>query len=137
MIRKSFFNLHEYFTEDEIDFVVYYIENTLLPKINENRTMGVMEDSVDGSSTDLNLKYVSHIITKVDIKGSYVNCEYELLNTPCGDQAKALIDEKVILLIKPRAIKLNNGRIINLFFDLAIGDKKDYREQQIQDLLGE
>ena len=137
MIRKSFFNLHEYFKDDEIDSVVSYIKKTLMNKIGGNRTMGVMEDSIDGTSNDLSLKYVSHIITKLDVIGSYVTIEYRLLNTECGKIAQNLVSDEIILHIKPRVIKLNNGKIMNIFLDLAIGDKGDYREQQIMDLLGE
>jgi len=38
--------------------------------------------------------------------------------------------------IKPKLIRLQSGVIVNLRLDLAIGDKVDFRVEQIDSLLG-
>lgn len=137
MIQKRFFNLSKYFKEDEIPDVIDYIENVLMEKVYNNQLLGVMEDSLDGTSIDLSFKNISHVIKRLEVKGHFIYIEYKiLLETEWGKIAKSLIDEDFYLTIKPRLIRTPGNKIVSLFFDLGSGDKQEFRENQIDILLG-
>lgn len=40
--------------------------------------------------TDLTM--VSHIVNKIELSGSFVNCDITILNTPCGATVKSLFE---------------------------------------------
>ncbi len=136
MIRKSYFHLHEYFTDYEIPNITEYIRSVLIPKSKNSRLLGVLED--DGvSESVISLVDVSHVVTDIDIIGTVVVCEFKLLETPSGEIAKGFVENDLHIYLAPRILKIRSGKILNLFLDLAIGDKGVFRQYQIDSLLGE
>ena len=69
--------------------------------ITERRLMGELDHP---SHDSVRLGNVSHLITKLNMKGSDMIGEAEILNTPCGQVAQALIKGGVKLGISSRGM---------------------------------
>ena len=69
--------------------------------INERRLMGELDHPTHDA---VKLGYVSHLVTKLDMRGNEMIGEAEILNTPCGQVAQALIKGGVKLGISSRGM---------------------------------
>lgn len=69
--------------------------------IAENRAIGQL-DHVDDATIEL--QHVSHIIRDIELKGNVVMGRVEILPTPCGQIARALIESGVTIGISSRAV---------------------------------
>jgi len=75
--------------------------NKLVESIQERRLMGELDHPQHDS---VKLSNVSHLITGLKMKGKEVIGEAEILNTPCGQVAQALIKGGVKLGISSRGM---------------------------------
>jgi len=69
--------------------------------INERRLMGELDHPTHDA---VKLGNVSHLVTKLDMRGNEMIGEAEILNTPCGQVAQALIKGGVKLGISSRGM---------------------------------
>ena len=96
----------------------------LAESLNGRRLMGELDHPQHDS---VKLSNVSHLITKLDIKGNDIIGEAEILNTPMGQVAKALIEGGVQIGISSRGMgTLSEGqdgkRYVNEDFRLITWD---------------
>ena len=77
------------------------IENNIKGPISENRAMGELDHPTHDA---VKLGNVSHLVTKLTMKGNDMLGEAEILNTPCGQVAQALIKGGVKLGISSRGM---------------------------------
>ena len=96
----------------------------LAESLNGRRLMGELDHPQHDS---VKLSNVSHLITKLDVKGNDVIGEAEILNTPMGQVAKALIEGGVQIGISSRGMgTLSEGqdgkRYVNEDFRLITWD---------------
>jgi hypothetical protein len=96
----------------------------LAESLNGRRLMGELDHPQHDS---VKLSNVSHLITKLDVKGNDIIGEAEILNTPMGQVAKALIEGGVQIGISSRGMgTLSEGqdgkRYVNEDFRLITWD---------------
>jgi len=96
----------------------------LADAMNERRLMGELDHPQHDS---VRLSNVSHLITGLNMKGNEVIGEAEILNTPSGKVAKALIDGGVKIGISSRGMgtvteELDGKRYVNEDFKLITWD---------------
>jgi len=75
-------------------------------KISKRQMLGELDHPADGSSS---AKRVSHIITKLELKGKEVYGEYETVDTACGNDLKALLRANAGIGISSRG----SGHVVN------------------------
>lgn len=71
--------------------------------IKKNRALGELNHPADGNPS-VNLKEISHLITKIWRDGDYFKCRAKILDTPNGRIVKALIKEGCQLGVSTRAM---------------------------------
>jgi hypothetical protein len=135
MIRKCVLHLKSYCDDEYIQEFTEYVNGYCKDKISSNQLMGTLED--DSDATEIYFSKVSHVVTKIDIVSGYIMIEYKILDTPDGKIAKSLIESNIFMHVVPRINKNPNGTIRSVHFDLAMGKKQAYREEQLKRLLGE
>jgi hypothetical protein len=70
--------------------------------INERRSLGELDHPE--SRSVIELKNVSHLLTKIWWDGADVYGTFEILNTPSGNILKQLLDEKITLGVSSRGL---------------------------------
>lgn len=98
--------------------------NKVQPMINERRLCGELDHP---SNDTVKLANASHLITKLEMKGDELIGEAELLNTPAGLTAKALVEGGVKIGISSRGMgtlseDANGQKIVNEDFRLVTFD---------------
>lgn len=71
--------------------------------VDRNRGFGVLNHPVDGNPS-IDLKEVSHMITKIWRDGDFFKCRAKILDTPNGRIVKAMIKEGCQLGVSTRAL---------------------------------
>ena len=94
------------------------------PMINERRLCGELDHPQNDT---VKLSNASHLITKLDMKGDELIGEAEILNTPAGMTAKALVEGGVKIGISSRGMGTlsedsNGQKIVNEDFRLVTFD---------------
>ena len=94
------------------------------PMINERRLCGELDHPQNDT---VKLSNASHLITKLDMKGDELIGEAEILNTPAGMTAKALVEGGVKIGISSRGMgtlseDANGKKIVNEDFRLVTFD---------------
>ena len=98
--------------------------NKVQPMINERRLCGELDHPQNDT---VKLSNASHLITKLEMKGDELIGEAELLNTPAGLTAKALVEGGVKIGISSRGMgtlseDANGQKIVNEDFRLVTFD---------------
>jgi hypothetical protein len=78
------------------------------------------------NSPSINLDRISHLITNLHMEGNIIVGKAKILDTPCGNIAKKLIDEGIILGMSSRGLgslkQVNNTNLVQDDYKLATVD---------------
>jgi len=88
-------------------------------KIKTKRSMGELDHPPEPT---INLDRISHVITDLKMEGNIGYGVAKLLNTPCGQIAKALVDDGIQLGMSTRGVGTLDGDLVKDDFKLITID---------------
>lgn len=75
-----------------------------IKKFNESEIKGGTLGQIGDLSHPVNMKDLSHVFENVRIEGDQVLADMKILNTPKGENVKALLESNIKLAIAPRLL---------------------------------
>lgn len=104
------------------DVVIPVVENYIVEKVLRHKATGELEHPLQNRSS-INPDRITHLITNLILEGNNYIGTAKLLNTPCGNIVKALVEGGVSIGISTRGDgNVNNDNVVTEFKLITAAD---------------